>query len=479
MAAIITEKFRIHNARQFKEDFADATSSTYLFIGRPYVWDSTDTIPTPANSVKEEIAAFNDMLAMKKVASGDVSHSIPRRNWTTGTTYEEYAHDYSASNLSPVTSSNNLYDTTFYVMSSAYNVYKCIRTGRNSSYVRQPSTVEPTGTAIAPITTADGYIWKYMYSVSASETIKFVTNDFIPCKTLGALQKVHGDLAAIGAVGSTDGSTQFASEDGADTYEGAIYHVRADNIGSGYTSGTYTNVPVEGDGTSAVATVVISSGGVESITMTANGTNYTSGTMRVAAIGAGNGNNDMVLTPIISPLLGHGADPVNELGANYVIVNSRLEFAEGGGDFPTTNDFRRIGLLQDPQKVVSAIAADATLATYKKFTLSSVSGVVVDSILLNADADGDNIAVARVVSIVGSVVSYLPIPNSFGGYADFSVSDNMFISGSASSFGTVSSLDSTFPEALPRTGKIIYVENRGAVSRAADQIEDIKLIVQM
>jgi hypothetical protein len=296
---------------------------------------------------------------------------------------------------------------------------------------------------------------------------------------LGALQKVHGDLAAIGAVGSTDGSTQFASEDGADTYEGAIYHVRADNIGSGYTSGTYTNVPVEGDGTSAVATVVISSGGVESITMTANGTNYTSGTMRVAAVGAGNGNNDMVLTPIISPLLGHGADPVNELGANYVIVNSRLEFAEGGGDFPTTNDFRRIGLLQDPQKVVSAIAADATLATYKKFTLSSVSGVVVDSILLNADADGDNIAVARVVSVVGSVVSYLPIPNSFGGYADFSVSDNMFISGSASSFGTVSSLDSTFPEALPRTGKIIYVENRGAVSRAADQIEDIKLIVQM
>ena len=60
MAAIITEKFRIHNARQFKEDFADATSSTYLFIGRPYVWDSTDTIPTPANSVKEEVAACNE-----------------------------------------------------------------------------------------------------------------------------------------------------------------------------------------------------------------------------------------------------------------------------------------------------------------------------------------------------------------------------------------------------------------------------------
>ena len=29
------------------------------------------------------------------------------------------------------------------------------------------------------------------------------------------------------------------------------------------------------------------------------------------------------------------------------------------------------------------------------------------------------------------------------------------------------------------SGNILYVENRGAVTRAADQIEDIKLIIQM
>ena len=28
MAAIITEKFRVHNARQFKEDFGEAASNT-------------------------------------------------------------------------------------------------------------------------------------------------------------------------------------------------------------------------------------------------------------------------------------------------------------------------------------------------------------------------------------------------------------------------------------------------------------------
>ena len=44
MAAIITEKFRIHNARQFKEDFGEAASSTFLFIGRPQDWDASDTV---------------------------------------------------------------------------------------------------------------------------------------------------------------------------------------------------------------------------------------------------------------------------------------------------------------------------------------------------------------------------------------------------------------------------------------------------
>ena len=37
----------------------------------------------------------------------------------------------------------------------------------------------------------------------------------------------------------------------------------------------------------------------------------------------------------------------------------------------------------------------------------------------------------------------------------------------------------THPEMTRFTGQILYVENRGAVSRAADQIEDIKLIIEM
>ena len=65
----------------------------------------------------------------------------------------------------------------------------------------------------------------------------------------------------------------------------------------------------------------------------------------ISGISAGSG---ATIHPVISPINGHGADPIEELGGNYAIVNSRLEFGEGSGDFPTDNDFRRIGLIKNP-----------------------------------------------------------------------------------------------------------------------------------
>ena len=79
--------------------------------------------------------------------------------------------------------------------------------------------------------------------------------------------------------------------------------------------------------------------------------------------------------------------------------------------------------------------------------------------------------------ITGNVVSHIPQANNAGGYVNFSATDTVFKG--ASSIGTVSSVDSTFPEIVKYSGNIMYVENRGAVTRAADQIEDIKLIIQM
>ena len=89
--------------------------------------------------------------------------------------------------------------------------------GRNSSGVVVNSTVKPTGTVSTSLvtdfryrcSTGDGYIWKYMYTVSASDTIKFVTNDFIPVKTLVLKQKLMVLQVHYGSAATDDGSSQW------------------------------------------------------------------------------------------------------------------------------------------------------------------------------------------------------------------------------------------------------------------------------
>ena len=103
--------------------------------------------------------------------------------------------------------------------------------------------------------------------------------------------------------------------------------------------------------------------------------------------------------------------------------------------------------------------------------------ISVDDIILNANSDGSGVAVSRVISITGNVVSHIPQANSEGGYVNFVSSNTVYVGGTT--IGTISAVDATFPEVEKYSGQVMYVENRGAVTRAADQIEDIKLIIEM
>ena len=300
------------------------------------------------------------------------------------------------SNTSSATSATNLYDAKYYVITDEYNVYKCIRTGRDSDGNVVVSDDKPTGTsATALVSTSDslaasgrGYLWKYMYTIGASDTIKFVTNDFIPVKTIGAQTEVIGDSAGFGSSATDDGSGQWDVENNA--IDGGILHVKVNSGGAGYTQGNYTSVAINGDGSSGVCTVhVNASGNVSHVTVTTNGSGYKRATINVDGIsGIGTPSTSAVVTPMISPQYGHGANPVEELGGNMVMINSRLEFAEGSGDFPTDNDFRRIGLIQDPFSSGTTVATGPNYAAYHKMTLSAVGSLAVDDTIMDANADG-------------------------------------------------------------------------------------------
>ena len=193
MPAIITNKFRMNNAEQFQESFSETAATVYyLGIGRAQAYgtltrpdartdyEGTETAPTtPGDSVLNEFKNYDDLLAAKKITGSDVSYVIPRRNWTTGTTYDIYRHDYeefvtgsTSTRVTANSTATTLFDSTFYVLTSDRNVYKCLDNDGNTA-----STVEPTGTSTSVITTGDGYKWKYMYTLSAAQQANFLSTE--------------------------------------------------------------------------------------------------------------------------------------------------------------------------------------------------------------------------------------------------------------------------------------------------------------
>ena len=87
MPAIITSKFRFHNAEQFKESFSEsAATNYYLYIGRPSAFATgttggTDAAPpTPVDARKTEAFQWDDMMAAKKIDATGVTHAVPRRD---------------------------------------------------------------------------------------------------------------------------------------------------------------------------------------------------------------------------------------------------------------------------------------------------------------------------------------------------------------------------------------------------------------
>ena len=484
MAAIVTNKFRINNAEQFVESFSETAATTYyLFIGRAHSWatdvdaqgnsivEGTDASPpTPNDDITSEFYNYDDMLGAKIITSSDVSHCIPRRNWTTGTTYDMYEHNIGSGNAA-ASGATNIFDSSYVVMNSAFAVYKVIENDGATA-----STVEPTSTSNSIFETSDGYRWKYMYSLTSAETLNFMSTDFIHV--------------------STDSTVSAAAVDGALDTILVVAGGSSFNTSSGT---TISAIPIRGDGSSGVASVVISSGAIASATVTTAGTGYTFAYIRTADIiaatnagGAGTGDN---LNVIIPPKGGHGKDAVKELGGFYIMLNKSLVGVEGTSDIGVGNDFRRIGLLKDPTNFGTTTVASATTRRQIYATIfSSVSGTFTPDEEINQASTG---AVAKVIEFdsTNKILYYyqtrfpdvgtdtngnltaLSGANAITGQSS-SASATPNTSSSATVNGVTFASGYANPELAYDSGDIIYVEERSPITRASDQTENVKLIIE-
>ena len=484
MPAIITSKFRRNNAQAFETSFGSSGNKYYLGIGKPSAFGTktrpdgrtenlgTDSTPiTPADSVQQEYDTFDDLLAVKRITSSDVSFAAPRINWTSGTVYDYYRHDYGnritggTSIQSANSGATNLYDANFYVMNSNFQVYKCLDNNNDGQ-----STIEPTGENTLILETSDNYKWKYMFTLSASAQANFLSTDF-----MGVSSNSTVSNAAV---------------------DGAVNIVKIKTAGTGGTNGTYTNIPMRGDGSNGQVSITIASGSVTAVSVTNAGTGYSYANIRVSDINVAGGGSltGAELDCIIEPKGGHGFDPFEELGAFFVILNTSFEGAEtaNSGDFTTTNDFRRVALIRDPKSAGSAATVTTLRATRavrfsgtpgsfqvdEKITQTNTGAVgkvvqfdSANKILFytqtrysdeGVDANGNKILFSGTDTINGATSSATGIPTG----VTETVNNVSLVNGHS------------LPEIDEDSGDVMYIENRAPVARSVDQTENVKLIIE-
>lgn len=432
MASLVTNKFRVHNAQQFFEAFSEnANTIMYLGIGQATPFPNDNVPPVPNNTVDViEYTPWNEMFAAKRILGSDTTHAIPRYNWSSGTIYVQY--DNQATDLT---------SDTFYIITDEFHVFKVLFNNNGAA-----STIKPTlpGTLAQRFTTADGYVWRYMYTVGTTSALKFLTNDNIPVQTLL----------------SNDGSNQFTVQSGA--IDGAIEIVLVTSGGSGYVSAPA--VTILGDGVGAVATATFGGGAVTGITITNVGSGYSRATISIS----GGGGASATARAIISPRGGHGHDAVEELGGRFIIMNTRLDGDEAD-TFSVANEFRQMTVIRDPFTFGTTDRAVSVLQrqTYR-YVMTGVSGAFqTDEFVFDG---GSNTAIVVEWDIPDSIL-YTKTP------LNLEFANGSILTGNTSgATGTISVVST--PGLQPYTGDILYVENRVPIARATDQIEDIKLIIQ-
>ena len=294
---------------------------------------------------------------------------------------------------------------------------------------------------------------------------------------------------------STDSTVSTAAVDGAlDT----ILVVAGGSSYSTNSGATISAIPIRGDGSSGVASVVISSGAVASVSITTAGTGYTFAYIRsvdiIAATNAGGSGSGANINVIIPPKGGHGSNALIELGAFYVMMNKSLVGIEGTSDIGVGNDFRRIGLVRDPYNYgTTTVASATTRRQIHAAVFSSVSGTYTADEEINQASTG---AVGKVIEYdsTNKILYWYQTrfpdvgTDSDGNLTAFSGANAITGQSSSATLVPVSSSSTvnsvvivsgySTPEAQPDSGDIIYIEQRSPIARAADQTENIKLIIE-
>lgn len=331
-------KLSLVTARNFLQYCLDRR--IYVFLGRTNSWGSPDLAPIGIQeSAYNLVRDFNETVFAKQILEPNFSLVIRRINWEEKVFTQWNDKD-------PL-----IAEKDFYCLTSSNHVYKCISNNKGAK-----STIEPNLVNTVPFQTADGYVWRYMFSVNSDDLLKFLTPNWIPVKEIYTSKVGY--------------ENQYASQVAA--VSGTVDRIDVVQGGSKYSSGT--TVTIEGDGTGATASPTIhpTTGAITSIEVTNPGKDYTWANVIIKDTQAVPGTGAFA-TAVLSPLFGHGYNPAEELYASHVMASCTIEGNEGGfikGDLT----YRKILLVVDPQLTNNTFATDYRYMNTSKVSLVNVSG---------------------------------------------------------------------------------------------------------
>lgn len=448
--AIITDDFKRRFVQTILDDVADAAQTYYIGIGRSEEWDSSDTAPTAVNSAKEQRDFRLSMQSIKKAE--DVSFVIPRYNWISGTIYSAYDNGVAG------------YPTNAYYVKTEENaVYICLEQGRNATGGAVTSTVKPTGVLTTPFRTADGYVWKFLYTVGAALANSYLSANYMPVRLVDS----------AGAEDPAVDQEQYGIQNAA--IAGSISSVTVTSGGTGYTSAPA--VTITGDGDSADAFATISGGAVVKIEMkdSAAGSLYRPGQdYNYAEVSfTGGGGTGATARVNISPKEGFGSNPLVDLKATALMFNTKPAGAEND-DFIIGQDFRQVGIIRNPLDSADVAISTGTASALTYITLSSVS---VDFTADKTILGGTSGAKAYVDNFDTDTDTLYYHQTTETGFTPFIVGETITeTNGSGSGvIGTTANLG----DINKFKGEIFYIDNRAAIERSAAQTEDLKVIIQL
>lgn len=439
MSALITKNFKTLLAKQVY-NLLELGANTYLptarksyvfaFIGKQLAWNTgTEVAPAPGETIVNLNDYFKHGILAKLISIENASLVVPRVNWTTGTVYNTYS---SASN--------------FYVLNSKDQVFKCLDNDSGTTSTSQPELSLSTTSLEEPyVQTADGYKWKYMFTLTSLQKQKFLTDDWMPVAT-----------------------NKFVK---ASAVAGGIDIVNVTNSGNNYVDGTTQNIiTIDGDGTGAVLRANVSGGHVQNIVIQNRGLNYTYANLSFTDVTGGTGSA-AAATVSIAPTLGHGYDVEDELNATTIMFD--IDFIEDeSGSLPVNNDFREIVLVQNPYTYGTTTLASAD--KYSLYTKVKVSAGIGDFTPDESVFQGVSLATSTFTADVISfdnVENFLYLNNVRG-----NISTNQTIKGvNTGSIRVVNSV--TTPTLQPYSGKVLYISDKLPITRNASQTERIRFIL--